>query len=389
MKRILFLRDKGLCYDSLNGFRQLLGEALTEAGCSVSYASPDELENYIGLCDMVIGFNIQTNIKDSHGVYLYDSFGVPVVDFIVDHPYMHHQALSAKLRQLYVLCLDDNHVSYIKRCYPHIAGVYRTFLTGQRAEHVPAYEKRRYEVLFSGSYADEQKILEGISQLGDVVAGVCYDVIQYLLDNPNQTEEFAFDKVLAKSGVEMNREEYAAFLHFAMPSVDYFFRNYYRHVLITDLVEAGLPVTVCGNGWSELSCAANPNLTILPPVSFEQTFSMIADSKILLNIMPWFKAGLHDRIFTAMLNETVCVTDTSDVIERLFTNHRELVSFSLTEKDVLPQLVGELLENPRRAEEIARQGFAKAKEQFGAREIANTVLQVFAAREKGECDGIS
>ena len=148
-------------------------------------------------------------------------------------------------------------------------------------------------------------------------------------------------------------------------------------------------MTVCGNGWSELSCAANPNLTILPPVSFEQTFSMIADSKILLNIMPWFKAGLHDRIFTAMLNETVCVTDTSDVIERLFTNHRELVSFPLIEKDVLPQLVRELLENPRRAEEIARQGFAKAKEQFGAREIANTVLQVFADREKGECDGIS
>ena len=57
MKRILFLRDKGLCYDSLNCFRQLLGEALSEAGCSVSYASPDELENYIGLCDMVIGFN--------------------------------------------------------------------------------------------------------------------------------------------------------------------------------------------------------------------------------------------------------------------------------------------------------------------------------------------
>ncbi len=105
--------------------------------------------------------------------------------------------------------------------------------------------------------------------------------------------------------------------------------------------------------------------------------------------MPWFKAGLHDRIFTAMLNETVCVTDTSDVIERLFTNHRELVSFPLIEKDVLPQLVRELLENPRRAEEIARQGFAKAKEQFGAREIANTVLQVFADREKGECDGIS
>lgn len=375
MKRILFICNKDLCYDSLNCFRQLLGEALTEAGCLVSYASPGELENYIGLCDMVLGFNIQTRVKDSDGGYLYDSFGVPIVDFIVDHPYIHHQALSAELRQLYVICLDRNHVSYITRCYPHIAGVYRAFLTGRRAEYVPAYEKRRYEILFSGSYDNEQKILEGVSQLDDVVAGVCYDVIQYLLDNPNQTEEFAFDRVLEKCGVEMNREEYAAFLHFAMPSVDYFFRNYYRHVLIADLVEAGLPVTVCGRGWSELSCAANSNLTILPPVSFDQTFSMIADSKILLNIMPWFKAGLHDRIFTAMLNETVCVTDTSDVIEQFFTNQAELVSFPLTETGLLPQLVGQLLENPHRAEEIAHQGFVKVTEQFSVREIAKVVLQ--------------
>lgn len=136
-------------------------------------------------------------------------------------------------------------------------------------------------------------------------------------------------------------------------------------------------MTVCGNGWSELSCAENPNLTILPPVSFDETFSMIADSKILLNIMPWFKAGLHDRIFTAMLNETVCVTDTSDVIERLFANHDELVSFSLTEKDILPQLVGKLLGDPHRAEEIAHQGFEKATEQFGAQEIVKVVLQIF------------
>lgn len=374
--KIVLLRDKGLCYDSLNFFCNMLGEALLEAGCSVCYIVPDELENHIGKCDMVLGFNIQTNIKTADGAYLYDLFEVPVVDFIVDHPYMHHKALSVKLRQLYVICLDDNHVSYIEKYYPHIQGVYRAFLIGRRAEVVPPYDNRRYEILFSGSYTDEQKILEGISQLGDVEAGVCYDVIQYLLDCPYDTGESAFDKVFAKYGVKMNIEEYSAFLHFAMPSVDYFFRNYYRHVLITDLVEAGLPVTVCGNGWRELSCAGNPHLTILPPVPFDKTFSMIADSKILLNIMPWFKAGLHDRIFTAMLNETVCVTDTSELIERLFEKNEEIVSFSLTQKDVLPGLMKELLENPRVAEEIAHQGFRKASEQYGVEQIVKVVLEI-------------
>ena len=35
------------------------------------------------------------------------------------------------------------------------------------------------------------------------------------------------------------------------------------------------------------------------------------DARIALNVMPWFKDGAHDRVFTAMLQGTAALTDDS------------------------------------------------------------------------------
>lgn len=42
---------------------------------------------------------------------------------------------------------------------------------------------------------------------------------------------------------------------------------------------------------------------------------MLADAKVSLNVMPWFKDGAHDRVFNSILNGAVCVTDPSRYLE--------------------------------------------------------------------------
>ena len=59
--------------------------------------------------------------------------------------------------------------------------------------------------------------------------------------------------------------------------------------------------------------------------------------------MPWFKDGAHDRIFTAMLQRTVCVTDDSRYLRGEFADGEGLVYFSLKEREHLPGLVKTLL----------------------------------------------
>ena len=46
-------------------------------------------------------------------------------------------------------------------------------------------------------------------------------------------------------------------------------------------------------------------------VTSERCVEAVQNARLSLNLMPWFKDGAHDRIFTAMLQQTVALTDDS------------------------------------------------------------------------------
>ena len=75
------------------------------------------------------------------------------------------------------------------------------------------------------------------------------------------------------------------------------------------------------------------------------------NSKITLNTQPWFKYGAHERIYNAMLNGSVCVTDTSEYLKKHFENGKNIIFYELNQLDDLVKNVHLLLENP---------GFAKS-----------------------------
>ena len=86
----------------------------------------------------------------------------------------------------------------------------------------------------------------------------------------------------------------------------------------------------------------------------------VRNARLSLNLMPWFKDGAHDRIFTAMLQRTVCVTDDSRYLRGEFADGEGLVYFSLKEREHLPGLVKTLLHDAAELEKIAQKGFRKA-----------------------------
>ena len=67
--------------------------------------------------------------------------------------------------------------------------------------------------------------------------------------------------------------------------------------------------------------------------------------------MPWFKDGTHDRVFTAMLQHTLSLTDDSGYLRENFTDKKELVFYSLEKREELPELVKKLLEKPEKCME--------------------------------------
>lgn len=98
----------------------------------------------------------------------------------------------------------------------------------------------------------------------------------------------------------------------------------------------------------------------------------MADSRLTLNLMPEFKAGFHDRIFSAMLNGSVAVTDPSKRLLREFTDHRELLFYDVMHMDESCEQLREALEKPRMLQQIADSGLKAANERFTWKTLVST-----------------
>ena len=73
--------------------------------------------------------------------------------------------------------------------------------------------------------------------------------------------------------------------------------------------------------------------------------------------MPWFKDGAHDRVFNAMANGSLCLTDHSIYLDEILTEGENVAFYDLKDLNALPDIAKKLLANEKRMERIARNGF--------------------------------
>ena len=100
----------------------------------------------------------------------------------------------------------------------------------------------------------------------------------------------------------------------------------------------------------------------------------MADSKIIINIMPWSRIGFHDRIVNIIKAGAICLTNTNQVIDNVFENGKEYLGFGLNEKDKITQKINWILEHPYDAAILAEKGNKKGNEYFTIENYCNTIL---------------
>lgn len=84
-------------------------------------------------------------------------------------------------------------------------------------------------------------------------------------------------------------------------------RYYCRKAILEAIAESGLNVHLVG----EMAADEHypDNVTVHGPVIIDDTIDLIARAKVLINpFPPIYEGGAHERIFTAMLNKTLCYT---------------------------------------------------------------------------------
>ena len=161
--RIVLFKTGESCYDSVNSMVVNLKKELELLGIicdeiDVSRAPEQVLKDMEVITsrkyDAAIAINAvgQQNVSLS-GKNIFDLYEIPFINILLDHPMDHYANLKSTCSNYHVVCVDRNHLAFLKRYFPNLAGVY--FLP-----HAAAYDEnsefkeisaRSQDVIFAGT----------------------------------------------------------------------------------------------------------------------------------------------------------------------------------------------------------------------------------------------
>lgn len=375
LQQILMFERQSVCYDTMNIFTKKLASCLEQRGISVDYLdldSPHLQQEVLKLTkvhyDAAVAFNsLGQEAFRANGQYLFDYLDIPFFNYIVDHPLRHHHTLSTPLKNYHVLCLDEDHITYINKYYPHIKSVHVLPLGGMPAAHVnkhtrEGFHSRKYDLILTGSYYSLHKLEEQIMQMPELERELSVRLIEQMLQNRSLTNEEALENVFRDLQIENVELSVFADLMAGTNLAGHYVNAYVREEIVRQLISSEIELHIFGNGWEAFSTKDLGRTTIHSGITYMQSADLAQNSKMVLNTMPWFKSGLHDRIPTAMLNGAVSLTDDSRYIKKYFQNNKDLLVYQLDNLQRLPEIVCSYLEDEERLYDIARAGERKAAE---------------------------
>ncbi len=380
MPRVLIFRRDSFCYDSLNVFSERLAKALDHMGVetdffdagaegAIRFSSDNIFEKT--KYDAAVAFNAggQHNSFLDDGSNVFDHYGIPFFNYIVDHPLVHHGNMRSECENYYVVCLDRDHVKYIEDHYPLVKGTFFLPLAGieNGAETDTSYEEflnRPYDVAFTASFDDFRVLDEEIDGYPRLLKELVNSQIDIMLDNRSMTVEGALKIALESNGAMseagISYEDAAV----ATRITNRWIKAYIREEVMRYLLLAEIPVHIWGTGWDRMTDVDHDLMILHDPVSYDKLPSVCDKSRICFNIMPWFKDGLHDRVPTAMLAGAAVLTDGSRYIDELFTaqgSEENIYTYELADPESLPGILRRMIDSPEELYEVSVRGMSFAK----------------------------
>lgn len=406
MKRIVMF-EGGV--ETLGYFAHQMAEQFLKMGYLVFFYdlrkeefSAKKLRRFIRTGETVlVTFNFQGLEKEAgvykSGVgYVWDTYKIPCYNIAADHPYFYHDRLAELPTDYHHISIDRLHEVYFKRFYPEflhegflplagtmlseniIGGNTANEKKGKESENLA--QKKKYDVILTGNYIRISFFEPYINWINDEYATFYRGIIDDLLKRPQRTvEDVALEHCEREMGKEPDDQLRIALSK--MIFIDLYVRNYWRGEVVRTLVNAGIKVDVVGKGWNELENVTHPeNLCIHPQTDSLTCLQMIGQSKISVNVMPWFKDGAHDRVFNSILNGAVCLSDTSRYLCEQLEEGEGICYYDLEHLDELPAKLKDLLQDENKMQDVVSRGREKVLDMHTWAKRAEQVAEWFERR---------
>ena len=369
----------GSQYDAMRSFGKEVAKGFSENGVNVEILYSDDLKRYelykrLSQADMIVSFNA----SGFNRLVLQEIFNrnnVVCWSFMVDHPYYHHLELYNTTYNQIVSVVDREHLEYLKRYYPHIK--YKYFVPhGCAADEIMQidFDDRTYDISFFGSYRKSEKSLEKLNEYSPNMQELLIEAVENVWDGKEQTLDNSIKDIFLKydiTDVVDSMSDIMAEFSF----LDEYIRNERRALLIRTALKAGRKVHIFGSGWENFTSENENNLIVHGSVDFDKSLELMADSKIVLNNMPLFANGSHERVFSIMSSGSVCLTDSNPYLKENFKHGEDIFYFDWLNIDDLPNLIENILNKDYDVDRIINNGRNKALSEHTWAERVKEILE--------------
>lgn len=300
--------------------------------------------------DMIFSFDII-------GIELYNRMNPKpfLWTFLIDPPIYLDERLKQINGDVMVSCIDRRHVLYIDKYYKNIP--WTCFMPhGGIAGEIPAnipYKDRKYDVVIFGSLQGLKGINEVIASLKKDYDPLLSDIVDSSLLRPDTDLITIVSDSLAKTGIEFDDEMFCEFMY-RIRSVDALRRYYKRSLLIKELIKNGISIDIWGTGWDQLTndLPDSSLLRLHKSVSYEEAKYIMSNSRILVNDMPPYYEGSHERVFAAMQCSAIVATDRSTYLEECFEDDSNILFYNTDDLTTLAHRINLLLNDDIKANHI-------------------------------------
>lgn len=285
--------------------------------------------------------------KDGRETSVWDYYGIKKVCIMVDNPLYYKDQLEI-IDECKLYCIDRQHVNFIRRYYP-----------GKKVDFLPLAgtslgeigTKRDIDVFFAGNYVNIASLEDRINMLDKDNREFCYSMIEDLKTNTGKGMNEVIEEYVRADIPDISREDMLMVTN-KMMVIDLYIRSYFRRKIICNIAENGIKVHIIGKDWEKAGCKKPENLVLLGQRDSLECLRYMKKSKVSVNIMPWFKDGVHDRFFNGMAQGSVVVSDSSRYIDEIAKDGVDYFKYSLDNISYIPDIVNSAVKR----DDVAGQG---------------------------------
>lgn len=369
-------------YESKRHFTQKLAEAMGRHGLETLIIDVDQKALEAAAVrdmrafapDFTCSFNSFSPITE--GTFLWDYLAIPHLSLLVDPSFYSTTLINSPYS--IISCVDRSDCAAVRS-----SGFERVFFLPHGVEKELAPDdrvQRTHDVAFLGSCYDYESFRkEWQKQLKPALCRVLEDAADIVFSDETASLGEALVEAWNASQLDPADVDFSLLYYY----LDNYTRGQDRVALIRAIRDVPVHVfgtlendnTIAKLGW-EHYLGKQKNVILHPAVPFSNSMEVLKRTKVVLNSMPFFRDGSHERIFTGLACGAAIVTSKSRYLREQFNDGEGITFYSSKQRSSAEEQITLWLKDEKQLREEVAHGRARVMKEHTWDQRVQTLLQI-------------